>query len=74
MKTTEIINTQNEIINNIFNNKDLFVKMTNNVLSKVLPKELKEELKNASELNKKALMTYIIGTLSFELTMDKLTK
>lgn len=72
MKIQEITNTQNEIIENIFANKENFLKVYNNVLSKVLPTELKKELLNASQEEKRALMTYIISALSFELTLDKL--
>ena len=71
-KVTRITNTQNEIIENIFANKENFLKVYNNVLSKVLPTELKKELLNASQEEKRALMTYIISALSFELTLDKL--
>jgi hypothetical protein len=72
MTIQEITNTQNEIIENIFANKENFLKIYNNVLSKVLPTELKKELLNASQEEKRALMTYIISALSFELTLDKL--
>ena len=44
MTIQEITNTQNEIIENIFANKENFLKIYNNVLSKVLPTELKKEL------------------------------
>ena len=54
------------------NRKEKFLKNYNNVLSKVLTTELKKELLNASQEEKKALMIYIISALSFELTLDKL--
>ena len=72
MTISEITNTQNEIIENIFSNKENFLKIYNNVLSQVLPAELKKELLKASQEEKKALMTYIISALSFQLTLDKL--
>ena len=53
MTIQEITNTQNEIIENIFANKENFLKIYNNVLSKVLPTELKKELLNASQEEKK---------------------
>lgn len=72
MTTSEITKTQNEIIENIFANKESFLKIYNKVLSQVLPAELKKELLNASQEEKKALMMYIISALSFDLTLDKL--
>jgi hypothetical protein len=68
-----LIQTQNEIIENIFNNKSQFTKLVNKVLNEYLPTELKEEFKNSTEEDKKAIMTHMILSTSFSVALE-LTK
>ena len=68
-----LIQTQNEIIENIFNNKLQFTKLVNKILNEYLPIELKEEFKNSTEEDKKAIMTHMILSTSFDVAL-KLTK
>lgn len=68
-----LIQTQNQIIENIFNNKSQFTKLVNKVLNEYLPTELKEEFKNSTEEDKKAIMTYMILSTSFDVALE-LTK
>ena len=68
-----LIQTQNQIIENIFNNKSQFTKLVNKVLNEYLPTELKEEFKNSTEEDKKAIMTHMILSSSFIVALE-LTK
>lgn len=68
-----LIQTQNQIIENIFNNKSQFTKLVNKVLNEYLPTELKEEFKNSTEEDKKAIMTHMILSTSFNVALE-LTK
>ena len=68
-----LIQTQNEIIENIFNNKSQFTKLVNKVLNDYLPTELKQEFKNSTEEDKKAIMTHMILSTSFDVALQ-LTK
>lgn len=68
-----LIQTQNEIIENIFNNKSQFTKLVNKVLNEYLPNELKEEFKNSSQEDKKAIMVYMALSTSFDVAYE-LTK
>jgi len=71
MKNSTFTSALNQNVESILNNQELFLSTFNNVLSEVMPEDLKNEMLNTSDENKRALLIHMILELATELTINK---